>query len=172
METLTYLSELASELGLDRSNMRKYVLKKGINFLMARDPVSRQTAMAFTAEEAEKIRSFRSVEGFNKTDSPVILNGEIGVFYIIRLVPELDSHRIKLGFSNDMTTRLASHRTSSPTAELIKFWDCKRSWERAAMDSATRCGCRLIANEVFQCDSEDETLARLEDFFSLMPKVR
>ena len=172
MENLTYLSSLSREFGTDHSNLRKYVIKKGINYVMSRDAASRQMAMAFTAEEAEKLRSLRMREGFTKSDVPICINGEIGEFYVVQLIPELDPRRVKLGFANGVLVRLASHRTASPTAVLIKSWDCKRTWERAAMDSSTRIGCKLIANEVYECDSVEQVTNRLDKFFAVMPAVR
>lgn len=172
MENLTLLSQIADEFGMDRSNARKYALKKGFNFIQTRDPLSRQVVNSLTKEDAEIFRSIRLNEGLGKLDYPAMINGETGLFYLIQLIPELSENRVKLGFSNEISARLASHRTSSPTAVLIKSWDCKRTWERTAMDSATRTGCRLIANEVFECDSVDKIADRLDTFFSIMPNVR
>lgn len=169
---ITYLTSLAKELGMDNSNLRKYVLKKGINYSMVRDPASRQIAMAFAFEDADKLRSLRTREGFTKTVTPVYVNGEIGDFYVVQLIPEFAPNRLKLGFSNDTVGRLTAHRCSSPTATILKTWDCKRSWERAAMDSATRLACALVANEVYDCDSPERVLERLDAFFNLMPVVR
>lgn len=169
---VTYLTSLAKELGMDNSNLRKYVLKKGISYSMMREPFSRQIAMCFTSEAADKLRSVRANEGFTKTEAPIRINGEVGEFYTVQLIPEFAPNRLKLGFSNDSMDRLATHRCSSPTAVILKTWDCKRSWEKAAMDSATRTSCTLIANEVYDCDSSEAVIKRLDDFFNLMPVVR
>jgi len=84
------LKQLAVELGLDRSNTRKYVLKSGIQPHRRRTPDSGgQLTLALTAEEAEGIRSKRREEGFLGSHRPIIR--EFGVFYLIQLVPELDS---------------------------------------------------------------------------------
>jgi hypothetical protein len=171
MENLTYLAALAKELGMERSNLRQYVLKKGIRYSMTRDPVSRQIAMTFTSDEADRLRSIRAKEGFTKTDTPICINGEVGEFYVVQLIPELAHNRLKLGFSNNVGERLVTHRCSSPTAILLATWGCKRSWERAAMDSATL-DCTLIANEVYECDSSEGVIKRLDTFFAIMPKVR
>lgn len=164
---------MANELGMERSNLRKYVISKGIKYDSVRDPISKQMAMAFTQDEAERLRFIRNSEGFTKKDTPpVCINGEVGEFYVVRLIPEFAPNRLKLGFSNDATGRLVAHRCSSPTAIILKTWPCKRSWERSAMDSATRIGCALIANEVYDCDSSESVMNRLDTFFSIMPPVR
>ena len=169
---LTCLTSLAKELGMDNSNLRKYVLKKGINYSMARDPINRQMSMSFAPKDADILRFTRTKEGFSKINAPVCINGDVGAFYAVQLIPEFAPNRLKLGFSNDTMGRLSTHRCSSPTAIMLKSWDCKRSWERAAMDSATRQDCILIANEVYDCDSLENVLGRLDTFFSIMPAVR
>ena len=164
------LSTLANEFGLDRSNTRKYVLKHGFSPSRVRDMASRQMNLALTSDEAEQLREMRAKEGYAKT-SVAVVNGEIGYFYAVLLIPDLDARRVKLGFASDVNTRLAAHRTASPTATVIKSWSCKRNWERAAMDSATRAECQLIANEVYQCGSVEQLIRRLDEFFSIMPLV-
>jgi hypothetical protein len=38
-----------------------------------------------------------------------------------------------------------------------------------AIDALTREGCRLILNEVFECDDPDTLVKRGDDFFTLLP---
>lgn len=168
---MVYLSDLAAELGMDRSNMRKYLIKKGINTFKTRDPESKQLVVTISPEEADRVRDIRSREGFGRKDPLTISECDDGFFYLIQLIPEFDASRIKLGFTNDVNSRLCSHRTSSPTAVLVKIWKCKRSWERVAIESATRLGCKLISGEVYNCDSVENITRRLDDFFSIMPEV-
>ena len=161
------VKQLARELGLDPSNTRKYVLAQGFSFLKQRTPDSHgQLANVLTKEDAEAIKALRQEQGFTGS---VIANETEGWFYIVQIVPELDPLRVKLGFASNAFNRLQAHRTVAPTAALVKAWPCKRAWEQAAMDSATRIGCQLIANEVFQCDSLDALIDRSESFFELMP---
>lgn len=163
------LKQLSDELGLDRSNIRKYVLKQGLKPHKRRTPDSaHQLTLALTAEEADYIRNKREEEGFLGESKPV--SKESGFFYIIQLVPELDPRRIKLGFADDVSSRLGQHRTVAPTAILIKSWPCKRSWESAAIDClAGDSSCRLIINEVFECDDIDALLQKADQFFTLLP---
>ena len=50
----------------------------------------------------------------------------------------------------------------------MKQWPCKRSWEGTAIDCLAA-GCRLILNEVYECEDVDGLLARGEQFFGLLP---
>jgi len=169
MDTFVTVKKLADELGMDRSNIRKYVLSKGFAFLKVRTPESRnQLVLALSASDAELIRQARESEGYGVLQ-PVDTNG--GFFYIIQLIPELAPLRVKLGFASDVNARLQAHRTSAPTASLVASWPCKKTWEIAAIASATRTGCKLIANEVYACDDLETLVQRGSDFFSIMPTL-
>lgn len=162
------LKQLAEEFGLDRSNTRKYVLKQGIRPHKRRTPDSaNQLTLALTISEAERIRAKRQEEGFLGASKPIVK--EVGVFYVIRLIPEFDPKRIKLGFADDINSRLAQHRTAAPTSTVVKTWPCRRSWERTVIDCLEAVGCRLIQNEVFECESVDALVKRADELFSVLP---
>lgn len=164
------LKELAGELNLDRSHLRRYVLKHGFKPVQIRTQQSRnQLTLAVSSVDAEKIRELRRSQGFSKSPMPV-QNSE-GYFYIVQLVPDLNPNRIKLGFAVDVQDRLDTFRTSAPTAKLLRCWSCKRSWELAAIDSITRDGCTPLGNEVFECENLADVIKRAEDFFAIMPSI-
>ena len=149
MQDDAYLSlkELARLLGMDRSHARRYVLKLGVTFHRRRTADSaNQLTLAVTRDEAEGILAQRRDQGFLGS-GPVLL-ADVGVFYVIQVVPELDPRRVKLGFAGDLADRLIQHRTAAPTASVLKAWPCRRSWETTAMDALTASGCRFILNEV------------------------
>ena len=168
-EGFVSLKQLAERFGLDRSNTRKYVLKLGIKPHKRRTHDSGgQLTLAVTPEEAQRVIGERETQGF--TSSAKVVESETGVFYVIQLVPELDPKRIKLGFAVDLKQRLAQHKTSAPTAIVLKYWPCKRTWELTAMDSISCAKCRLILNEVFECDDLDALLHRGDQLFALLPE--
>src|SRR3990167_5839613 len=114
MEHITLL-QLAKEFGLDRSNVRKYVLGNGFSPVRIRTTESGgQLTLALTKEDAESVRALRQQQGFGQ-NTPVA-NGTDGFLYIVQVVPELSSTRVKLGFANNAQDRLASHRHFAPTA--------------------------------------------------------
>lgn len=162
------LKELAAELGMDRSHARRYVLKLGIAPQKRRTPASNgQLTLTVDASEAKFIRDRRSEQGFLDSAKPV--QNEAGFFYVIQLVPELDPKRIKLGFAADVTIRLSQHRTSAPTATILRAWPCKRSWESTVIDILASCGGKLILNEVYEFVSIQSLLTHAEQLFLLMP---
>jgi hypothetical protein len=167
-QELVPLRLLARELRIDRSHFRRYVTRFGIH------PQKRQTkdsgnklVVTVTAQEADIVRQARREQGYRVDGRETDLM--VGVFYVIQLVPELDHHRIKLGFAEDVRTRLEQHRTAAPTAMVLKTWPCKRSWEFTVIDALSSSNCRLILNEVYECSDATILLARADDFFALLP---
>ena len=169
---MVLLTDLAKQLGLDRSNMRKIVIATGITPQKVRTPESKnQLTLAITEEEAEFVIQKREAEGFAKTDLAPVVNGH-GEFYIIQVTPDDNPKRVKLGHASDVENRLRAHRTVAPTAVIIKSWPCKKTWEIAAIASISRTGCKALSNEVFDCDDLGALVKRADDFFDLMPKSR
>lgn len=162
------IKEISQQLGMDRSNTRKYVLKLGYKFHRRRTADSaNQLTLCLTRDEASEVLSRRSEQGF--TSPTVVIASEAGVFYAIQLVPDLDPGRVKLGFAESLEQRLAQHRTAAPTARVLKAWPCKRSWELTVIDALTTINCKLILNEVFECDDLNALVERGNQLFSLLP---
>jgi len=167
-ETFVSIKELAKRLGMDKSHARRYVLKLGFKPQKRRTPDSaNQLTLTVTAPEAEAIVQQRLDQGFLPSDKAVPY--DVRFFYVIQLVPELAPLRVKLGFANDMSDRLAQHRTSAPTATIVKTWPCRRTWEVTAMDALTAGGARLILNEVFEVDDLQDLVQRGDSFFASLP---
>ena len=163
------IKDLATRLGMDRSHARRYVLKLGYAFHKRRTADSgSQLTLCVTSAEADQIVSQRADRGF--LASTIVAVSDVGVFYVIQLVPDLDPKRLKLGFAESLEQRLLEHRTAAPTARVLRAWPCKRSWERTALDALTRVGCRLILNEVFECDEPNALVELGEAFFRMLPQ--
>jgi len=170
-DTIQYvtLKKLAQEFGMDKGNLRKYVRRMGFDPVKIRTAESRrQLTSALTESDAEAVRELRESQGFITT---VPISDGDGSFYVAQIVPDLDPSRIKLGFARDADARLRAHKTSAPTARLLKVWPCKRVWERAAIDCAASHSCAPISNEVFSCQDLESLLGACDDFFGLMPQL-
>lgn len=162
------IKDLANRLGMDRSNARRYVKKLGYSFHKRRTPDSGgQLTLCVTSTEADEIALQREEKGF--TAPTLVSISDVGVFYVIQLVPDLDPKRLKLGFADNLDQRLSQHRTAAPTARVLHAWPCKRSWESTAIDALTHEGCRLIRNEVFECDEPTTLVQRGNAFFKMLP---
>ena len=164
-ENYVSLQELSSRLGLDKSNMRKYAIRKGFVFKKIRGR-GQQLENVLSSTDAELLMDARRIDGF--VGGGVVDNG-LGWFYIVQIVPDLAGDRIKLGFSTNLESRLASYRTISPSASVLGKWRCKPMWERAATESIVRVGCVCIASEVYSCDDLTQLVERADAFFALMP---
>ena len=92
-----------------------------------------------------------------------------GSFYVIATVPDLHSHRIKLGFTEDTDRRLRELRTVASTAKLIHSWPCRRSWELSIITLLTAQDCVQLGREVFQCGDVGALVTRGNQLFSILP---
>jgi hypothetical protein len=163
------IKELASLLKIDRSHARRYVLRHGYRFHKRRTTDSRnQLTLCVTKTEANAIIARRSASGF--TAPTVVTTADVGFFYVIQLVPDLDEKRLKLGFTENLDQRLSQHRTAAPTACVVRAWPCKRQWELAAIDALSQ-GCVPILNEVFDCENIDSLIKRGDAFFFALPSL-
>src|SRR5262245_16954045 len=169
MDDFVSLAELAAELGLDRSHTRDCVRKSGIRPRKVRSPgtVPRYT-LVLTHEEADSIRArLRCCAG---DDLPPDCGP--GCFFVVRLVPELDPRRIKLGFARDLRARLGYLRIAAPTAALVKCWPCKKTWVETVVDCLTAVGCSPISADVFECADVDALVRAAAQLFSVLPPIQ
>lgn len=135
-----------------------------------RQPVStgNQVVAVVTPVEAAAIRDevyrYRNSrlrpEGWDAAAVSTFISDDVGVFYVVQLEPEHDPTRFKAGFTTEMDGRLRKHRCSAPFALVLQTWPCKRTWERAAIDSTT-VGCEQLHTEVFRAPDLDTVVARL-----------
>jgi hypothetical protein len=167
------MSTLASELGLDTSNMRRYIIKSGFTMFKVRTVESQnQLTLALTPEDAQAVRDLRKSQGFVYGDvvdyELTCVDDAQGTFYLLLLVPEISAKRIKGGFTSSLISRLGAHKTTCPTLEIAKTWTCKRSWEPALLDVINAFGgCTRVGQEVYDCDDIDALVGRIDLFFSL-----
>lgn len=170
-EDFVSIKELSKIINLHKSNLRKYILKLGIQPHKRRVKESgNQLALAVTKEEADIIIQSRRESGFNNPEK--IIDSETGVFYIIQLVPDLDTKRIKFGFASNLNDRLDQHRTAAPTAVVLTTWPCKKCWEPTIIDFLSSVHCKLIRSEVFECDDLISLVQYGDKLFSLAPKPK
>jgi hypothetical protein len=90
-----------------------------------------------------------------------------GTFYVIQLEPDLNSGRVKLGWSSNVGYRLRAHQTVAPLAVLRMGWTCDRSWERDAIRYVTREDCTRLSAEVFDVRNLAGLLKAGGEFFSV-----
>lgn len=163
------LNDLARELGINKSNARKYMAQQGITFYKVRVlEAGNQLMSALSKHDADKFRSYRERQGFG-SKNPIPEMTDDGYFYIVQAAPELDPNRIKLGFAADPNVRLLNYKTICPTACIVKTWPCKQVWEKAAIASTTRIECEQIGQEMYTCTNLQTLCERATAFFRLMP---
>lgn len=167
------LGELALEFKMPKSNLRRWAIDRGIAWHKRRVLGKGGNALQATlyAHEADKLRRLRREAGFMTSDTPQIAGpppSEVGNFYVVAIVPELDPRRLKFGFATSINARLADHRTLAPTLQLLRSWPCQPHWERPAIDCLGVI-CRWIGGEVYQASDVQDVLDRAGQFFDLLP---
>jgi hypothetical protein len=172
--------DLADELQVRKQRLFKVVKRLGIRATQRREASrGNQNVATVTFSEAAAIRGELSRTNDSGEDMVTQLPGagggpyyadDIGVFYLIQLEPDHDPGRFKVGFTTELEGRLRKHRCSAPFVLSLKSWPCRRTWERAAIDSVTD-GCEQLHTEVFRAASLAEVSARADEFFSVMPQL-
>ena len=163
------LKTLASTIGMDRSSLRRYLVREDIPTERRRMPDSNnQVCLAVRSDIAEEVIQERLAGGYIETDTGDTLR--IGLFYLVQLVPELAPERVKMGFTSSLSERMQQHQTAAPTARVLKAWPCRRTWEATVIDYLAACACQHIANEVYECSDLTGLVENADRLFSLLPE--
>jgi len=172
MENFRTYGDIAKQLSIGIDTVRRHVDKMKVELGITPTKQKTQSSSGSLVNCLSLDDSNLFINYFETKDKPSdesFQYSRYGYFYIIQLIPEFDPNRVKIGFADNVEKRLQEHKTSSPTAKLLKSWSCKRSWDQSAMDSITRTECKLIMNEVYEGEIEG-FLKRADDFFAVMPK--
>ena len=163
------VNHLAKELEVDPSNLRKFIRKHGFEpFLIRVAESGNQPCLALTKEDADQVKELWLTARIGS--QPQENEGGSGWFYIIVLIPEVPN-RVKIGFTSNLASRLQSYQVLCPTARVLKYWPCQRSWEYAARASITHEDCVRVGGEVFDCEDIEAVIENAKQFFDLMPKL-
>lgn len=171
MENYVTFQEAAEENGVGIDTVRRNAKKLELEITRRKTPSSRGTLVnCLSRQDADKLKAFFDQKQ-NYEFTPGIDDVSVqryGYFYLIQLVPEAIPNRVKIGYTDNIEQRINEHKTSAPTLKLLKSWECKRSWDQAAMDSITRKDCKKVLNEVYEGDI-DAFIERGDKFFEHMP---
>ena len=171
--------DLANQHGKRRQSIHKIVRRLKITpTLMRSSENGGQRISYITSEEARLVSQEMLTERTKGTkaewggSSPetLLTDTEHGFFYLMKLEPQLDPGRFKVGFATDVQERMRKHKTSAPHVTLERQWPCKLVWEKTAIDCVTD-GCQQLGVEVFRTSSIESVIAKCEEFFSLMPTL-
>jgi len=124
----------------------------------------------FVLEALASSRNFQNEQKGEETEFPDTTLYDIGVFYLLRLEPEHDPNRFKVGFASNLNERLRQLRCSAPYTQVVKTWPCRRLWEKTAIECVTD-GCERLLTEVFRALSLETVEERCAQFFALMPQL-
>lgn len=156
MEEFYNLRQIAKDLGITYQTVKSRTEQLDIEVVQTQNEKNMYLSSIRSADLAKLKDSLT-----NKSHS------ENGFFYMIALVPEYNKGRIKLGFATNVEERLGNHRTAAPTAELVRCWPCKRSFEKTIIAALSSLG-KQVRNEVYDFDNVDLIVSKAETLFSLL----
>ena len=113
------LSELARRLGVGIDTIRPQVQKLGDDLGITPQRESRSSrAQCVSADDANKLIRLLQRDGISILTQPLREKRQVpfsgyGYFYLIQLIPELFPERIKIGYTDDLETRLREHQDST-----------------------------------------------------------
>jgi len=169
--------DLADDLQVRKQRIFKILPRLGIRSTQRREPARGNQNVA-TVSHAEAIAIRSEIERSSDVitadplsrEAGITFSEDTGFFYLIQLEPAHDPGRFKVGFTTDLDGRIRKHRCSAPFSKYIRTWPCKRVWERAAVDCATK-ECEQLHTEVFRSGSLETVATCADSFFSLMPSL-
>ena len=176
-DKLISVKDLAEKHGLHRQSVFKVIKRLGIEPEKTRGgSENRGQVISFITEDEagqvlEAIAAGKSSSSTNDSETIEAALYDIGVFYLIRLEPEHDPNRFKVGFASNLNERMRQHRCSAPFAEVVETWPCRRLWEKTAIECVTQ-GCEQLHTEVFRAESFESVQHKCEHFFELMPNLK
>jgi hypothetical protein len=172
MSDLISVIEASRQLGRKKQTLFKAIRRLGIHVQKQRMSDNGNQFVAFlTTDDFQRLANeLRPTGSGDDPEDDGFISAEVGVFYLIRLEPQHDPLRFKVGFASNMAERLRALRCSAPFAEAIKTWPCKRLWEKTAIDCVT-VGSERLHTEVFRAASFEDVVSRCDHFFSQMPVV-
>ena len=156
------ITQLAQEFKMNKANLHKLIRKLEIDIKMVRDPKAGNQKVAMINLEGIKIlKEYRS--DFNQPEDK-----GIGMFYLLRLLPDIEPNRVKFGYTTDIKMRLKQLKTVCPQLETIKTWNCKSMIEQIVILIATTKEDKRLSAEVFNISNIDKTISRIDLFFSML----
>ena len=162
------LRELANELGENRSQLRKWVIKyfgKG-SLELARDPVGGgQSVLVVKETMIDRIRQER-INWNGESCKASSLIETAGYFYAIQTCPDISQKRFKFGYAVDVDHRSATHRTTCPTLCVLKTWKCESFVEKTALLVVAKHSVH-VGGEVFDVDDWLLMEQYLDSFFQM-----
>lgn len=178
-ENMISVKEFAEANGLRRQTVFKVLKRLGIEPSKSRGGSQNrgQVISCITEHDAHSViealassRNFQNGQEGEDTELPDAALYDIGVFYLLRLEPEHDPSRFKVGFANNLNERLRQLPCSVPYIQVVKTWPCRRLWEKTAIECVTD-GCERLHTEVFRALSLETVEEKCSQFFAIMPQL-
>jgi hypothetical protein len=161
-ETPILLKDMAKELGLEKSWIRKMIKRLGLNAIQVRLPeTGNQSCLALSPADYEFLKQHRKDRGFDSQKSFKPLDENL---YIVEIDPEMRPGRIKVGISGNPEGRFSSYRTTNPGMVALRIYPAPMACEGYLIALADLHGERVGAELFDMADG-------LEDFLAIADKA-
>ena len=173
-DELISILDIARQFGTRKQTIFKVLRRMGIEPTKLRSSSNGNQLISYiTQDELQRLSSeLPSSRDRDEAESAgEIFSTEKGVFYLVQLEADHDPGRFKVGFAASLNERLRALRCSAPFATVVKSWDCRRLWERTAIDCVTA-GCERLHTEVFRTSSLQAVVEKCDRLFAMMPPVQ
>lgn len=150
-------NELGAELGVAGSQLRKICKKIGVNVIYAN---GQSNGVSFvSADDAALLRKRYSNSKFIVEKAPRVQ----GVYAVI--VPSFTgASRLKIGWSDDIESRMATYRTIAPELKVLRVWQTGFKWAESMVLEIAKRNSTQVFHELFE-GNEDAVMAAIDVAF-------
>ena len=93
-----------------------------------------------------------------------------GIFYFLRILPDVRPNRIKLGYTTNLMLRIAKHRKTCPSLEILGHWKYLKGSEQFIINVISNSPDIVhVGHGVFDIPDVDAALKRASTFFDMLP---
>ena len=126
MSDFVTFRELAQQIGVEVTTVRRNVKRLNLEIRKERTPTSKGSRVhCLSVDDANALVSHFENRDLPDANADASALDRFGFFYLIQLIPEAMPNRIKIGYTDDLDTRLREHQCAAPTAKYLGHWKCK-----------------------------------------------
>jgi hypothetical protein len=161
------LAKIANEVGYSPNTFRRVAQRR--NFVPFQLRQAQNAPYFLTAHDAEAlIEQIKQESELRIAPQPNAGSPGLSGVYAVEAPSYENAIRLKIGWSDDIESRLSSYRTLVPDLRVRRIWPTINKWcESMALEWAINNGDR-IAQEVFEFRNVENALSGLDTLFSLI----
>jgi hypothetical protein len=165
------LIRLAEELGLNPGSIKKTVIRR--HFIPFSLGNGNGQALYLSYDDAELFKQTIIKKKHDRVSSDLKFNPITHIkknsgVYLIEIPSYSGVMRLKIGWTDRLSERIAPYRSIVPDLRVLAFWPTTDTWcERAALKCAEKLGIR-VHQELFECDDNASIINEINRLFSII----